>query len=357
MAQYKVPQDVEAEDKLIGPFSFRQFIYLGVAALAIAAGVGLWQLFPGLIIIPMPIVILFLALALPLRKDQPMETYLVAVIRYFLKPRKRLWQPEGSIGLVTIVAPKVAEVQLTKDVGGAAAAAQLGYLAQVIDTGGWASRGVVNPTVSMNDAVYEEAQQAEDVLDENTNISRTFDTMIDKTTDEYKNSLREQFQQKIAQPAPQASDSNQWSAASDQAIQRPQSGTPEPQRPQSFSTNYPSQYAQANDDTDSDDQNSPHLDYDPYPASMHQRVLNPIDDGDESHQTTGDTRRQLQPAPAVFSQNAKTTSYQPLATSPEPISPDIMRLANNNDLSISAIANEAHRLENRENEEVVINLH
>jgi hypothetical protein len=24
MAQYKVPQDVEADDKLIGPFSFRQ---------------------------------------------------------------------------------------------------------------------------------------------------------------------------------------------------------------------------------------------------------------------------------------------------------------------------------------------
>lgn len=215
MAQYKVPQDVEAEDKLIGPFSFRQFIYLGVAALGIGAGVGLWQIFPGLIVIPLPFVILFLALALPLRKDQPMETYLVAVIRYFLKPRKRLWQPEGSIALVTVVAPKVAEVQLTKQVGGDAAAAQLGYLAQVIDTGGWASRGVINPTASMNDAAYAEAQQVEDVLDENTNISRTFDTMIDQTTDEYKNTLREQFQQQIAQPV-QAGDSGQSSVISNQ---------------------------------------------------------------------------------------------------------------------------------------------
>ena len=34
MATYKVPQDVEADDKLIGPFSFRQFIYLIVVALA-----------------------------------------------------------------------------------------------------------------------------------------------------------------------------------------------------------------------------------------------------------------------------------------------------------------------------------
>ncbi|TAL14698.1 hypothetical protein EPN95_02230, partial [Patescibacteria group bacterium] len=34
MAQYKVPQDVEADDKLIGPFSFRQFVYLIIVALS-----------------------------------------------------------------------------------------------------------------------------------------------------------------------------------------------------------------------------------------------------------------------------------------------------------------------------------
>ena len=31
MAVYKVPQDVEAEDKLLGPFSFKQFIFLLIA--------------------------------------------------------------------------------------------------------------------------------------------------------------------------------------------------------------------------------------------------------------------------------------------------------------------------------------
>ena len=41
MAEYKVAQDVEADDKLIGPFSFRQFIYLIVVAGASAiAGAG-----------------------------------------------------------------------------------------------------------------------------------------------------------------------------------------------------------------------------------------------------------------------------------------------------------------------------
>ena len=45
MAVYKVAQDVEADDKLLGPFTFRQFIYLIIVALAIALAWGLAQLF------------------------------------------------------------------------------------------------------------------------------------------------------------------------------------------------------------------------------------------------------------------------------------------------------------------------
>ena len=46
MAQYKVPQDVEADDKLLGPFNFRQFIYLLIVAALIALAWALGQLFP-----------------------------------------------------------------------------------------------------------------------------------------------------------------------------------------------------------------------------------------------------------------------------------------------------------------------
>ena len=78
MAVYKVPQDVEADDKLIGPFSFRQFIYLVIVAMAIMMAWGLAQLFVPLAVLPLPIVVFFGALALPLRKDQPMEIYMAA---------------------------------------------------------------------------------------------------------------------------------------------------------------------------------------------------------------------------------------------------------------------------------------
>src|SRR5689334_17683092 len=118
MAVYKVPQDVEAEDKLIGPFSFRQFIYLIVAALGIFAAWLLSQVFIGLLILPLPIVVAFLALALPLRKDQPMETYLIAMIKFFFKPRRRVWDPEGTLSLLQITAPRVIEGPQMKGVSG-----------------------------------------------------------------------------------------------------------------------------------------------------------------------------------------------------------------------------------------------
>ena len=44
MAVYKVPQDVEADDKLIGPFGFRQFIYLLMVAGLIALAWALAQM-------------------------------------------------------------------------------------------------------------------------------------------------------------------------------------------------------------------------------------------------------------------------------------------------------------------------
>ena len=92
MAIYKVPQDVEAEDKLLGPFTFRQFIYLLIVAAMGFLAFVLWQILPILAIIPAPIILFFAALALPLRKDQPMETYLAAIISLTLL--LKVWKPK-----------------------------------------------------------------------------------------------------------------------------------------------------------------------------------------------------------------------------------------------------------------------
>ena len=147
MAQYKVPQDVEADDKLIGPFSFRQFVYLLIAGGLIAVGVLLFQLFPALIVLPLPFVAFFLILALPLKKDQPMETYLVALISYYLKPHTRLWTPGQRNTTILVTAPKIEEDTRARNISGEEATTRLSFLANLVDTQGYAIKGASNTSV------------------------------------------------------------------------------------------------------------------------------------------------------------------------------------------------------------------
>lgn len=161
MAQYKVPQDVEAEDKLLGPFTFRQFIYLLIAAAGIAGAWGLFQVFPLLALIPLPFVFFFGILALPIRKDQPMETYLAAVISFYLKPNRRIWTAGQRESTIKIIAPKKVEKSRTRDISEEEASHRLSFLATIVDSEGYAIRG----DSSMKEEYAAEANTIEDVLD------------------------------------------------------------------------------------------------------------------------------------------------------------------------------------------------
>ena len=163
MAQYKVPQDVEADDKLLGPFTFRQFVYLMVMGGMIALAVALFQIFPFLALLPLPIAIFFAVLALPLKKDQPMETYLAAIVSYHLKPRNRFWNPGQRESTIQITAPKVIEQPRTRNITGEEASTRLSFLANVVDTEGNSLRTSV-PAQPMQPTFYTENISAPDIL-------------------------------------------------------------------------------------------------------------------------------------------------------------------------------------------------
>ena len=180
MSVYKVPQDVEADDKLLGPFNFRQFIYLIIVAGCIALEIFLWGIFPGLIILPLPIIIFFGALALPLRKDQPMETYLAAVVSFYLKPNKRFWQPDGVEHLIQISAPVNKEEHLTKELSQNEASRRLSYLADIVDTEGWAIKHSIAPiNTTVREEYSNEARAAEDMFD-NSRVSSNVDNLLNQ---------------------------------------------------------------------------------------------------------------------------------------------------------------------------------
>jgi hypothetical protein len=337
MASYKVPQDVEADDKLIGPFSFRQFIYLIIVAGGITIAWFLSQLFIPLAIIPLPIILFFGALALPLRKDQPMETYLAAIVSFYLKPRKRLWDPDGQQALVEITAPKVVEVQRTKDLSQDEAERRLSYLANVVDSRGWAVRGVAGPVTepnsSMNSDVYFEAQQVPDVLDEDSRTAQVIEQQLDQAGARHREELMARMQNPSLTPTPPPV------AANNPFVQSPPASQPVAPQPQPQSALTPSPVSAQ----DATDEPTTPLVINPYPTSMRQSIIQPLDEEDQHQPST--------PPPTPQTPEQTTSEKTP--------SPDIISLANNTDLSIATISHEAKRIKEKESfdsGEVVISL-
>jgi hypothetical protein len=139
MAQYKVIQDIEAEDKLLGPLTLKQFIY---AAITIILGFIGYKFASGLhspyvIVLFLPGIVFFGLLAIPFGIDQPNEVWLLAKIRFFLKPQIRKWDQDGIGSLVTVTAPKKVDKKLTKDFSADEAKGRLESLAKILDSGGW----------------------------------------------------------------------------------------------------------------------------------------------------------------------------------------------------------------------------
>ena len=331
MATYRVPQDVEADDKLIGPFGFRQFVYLIIVALSGAAAWGLAQIFIGLAIIPLPVIVLFGALALPLRKDQPMEIYLAAMVSFYLKPRRRIWDPEGVESLIEITAPKVVEVRRTKDLSQTEAEQRLSYLANIVDSGGWAIRGVGSaPNMAVNNDVYLEAQGVDDVLDTTNNIGRSFDTMMAQRTEQVREDAVERMHQLTMQAATPVA---------------------EPLPLQPVATTVPVTPAPVAPPTELI---LPTPEFNPYPSDIHQSVVQPI-----SPQQAAQSSQLLEDALNAAAPPAdEPTITEPTSTSDTTVSADIINLANNPDLSVATIAHEANRLETKgdDSEEIVLSL-
>lgn len=370
MATYKVPQDVEADDKLIGPFSFRQFIYLIIVALLGVAAWGLSQLFIALVVVPLPAILLFGALALPLRKDQPMEIYMAAMVSFYLKPRNRLWDPEGIESVIEISAPKVVEEQRTKDLSQTEAAQRLSYLADIVDSGGWAIRGVSGSAgTAMNNDIYLEAQGATDILDTNTTVAHTFDQMMLQSTERMHEEARQRMMQAtMPQPPAPAPVAAPAAPTMGQVAIAPQPQPQLQQQPQAAQGVDPllaqmSQQMHVGQGQVTPGAATPR--FDPYPT-FHQSIIQPLND--TSHQAESDIAAPT-PTPTTTPVTAPAVTPQPQAapkveekeptTSDVALTAGIMNLANNPDLSIETIAHEAERLHKKAEEasdEVVISL-
>ena len=311
MAVHTVPQDVETDDKILGPFNLRQFIYLLIAAAFCGIGYVLFKVFIPLVIIVVPPVVLLLALALPLKKDQPMETYLAAKISFLFYNNKRIWTPGQSESTIEIIAPKKEENTLNKGLSRAEVSKRLSFLADIVDTEGYAIKNT-SPNLPFNQEVYAEAESITDMYD--ADRSQVVDQNLTNNNTQNREALVSQVQQAITNNTP---------------MQPVVGVTPQT----SFVSSAPVEQA-------------PNLPEIPSYYSDAQTASQPTHPVTQSSPTD------------IFSTSESTEE-------PAPVNPNMVELANSSDLSVETIAKEANRISEKQeqanpdqnNGEVYISLH
>jgi len=91
--RFQVPQFIEVEDKIFGPLTFKQFIYV---AGGVGIGVVLFSLLPNFIalVISIPVVLFALALAFYKVNDKPFVRVVESFFKYQLGSKLYIWKKE-----------------------------------------------------------------------------------------------------------------------------------------------------------------------------------------------------------------------------------------------------------------------
>ncbi len=390
MATYKVLQDIEAEDKLLGPLTLKQFIFAGIT---IALGFIEFKLVnaPGLGLTRVPLMLLFFLpmlifgfLASPIGRDQPNDIWLLARLRFLIKPHRRIWNQDGISQLVTITAPKRLEQIFTNNLSQTEVRSRLSALATTLDSRGWAIKNInvnlfgqpgylstddgsdrlVAPSALPTAVSTTDVQAADDMLDASSNpVAQHLDQMVEASSQAHHQQLRDSLKPGAlpAQPPQDYWFLNQ----PEEAVITPQGyATFQNSRvvtPGSVDTNAvePTADEKALLQKIEAEQSKVHTSF-----GSHLKTIQPLSGSHPSgpaitlstnpvvtpaaQQTT---TQPLPPLPAQ--QNDQSTATKPQTATPNPA---ILELANNDDLNVATIARQAKRISDAD-DEVVISLH
>lgn len=195
--QYKVPQNIDIEDQVIGPLTLKQFIYLMI-------GFGILFVIkysvPAFLFMPIAVVVgsFFLALAFFKPGDRPFEIYLTSVVFAMTKPRKRIWKKIPYFHKEEIAEKKeeIAEKNVSVE--------NLERLAFIIDSGGFEdelkSRGIVAATQSASR--LSEPSDLTDTIAASESSSTKLKELLEKAKEDIKGKRKEPTVQEMASVKP-----------------------------------------------------------------------------------------------------------------------------------------------------------
>ncbi len=144
--QFKVPQNIDMADRVVGSLTLVQFLYL------LIGGIIVYFLFTILapvnsslfVAVGGPTALFFLALAFLKIQDQPFPKFVGSFFVYLAKPKMRVWYKEG-LDPNLIITPDV-QKEKPELVAKKIKRSELARLTQVLDTGGHISARPTNGT-------------------------------------------------------------------------------------------------------------------------------------------------------------------------------------------------------------------
>lgn len=118
--RFQIPQFIDVEDKIFGPFTLKQFIYLAGGASVALVCVTFFGVFFGLLI-SSPIVVASLALAFYKINNRPFIYTVESAFKYMTKDKLYIWQKKEAgeetssstpKKYTTLVVPNISESRL-----------------------------------------------------------------------------------------------------------------------------------------------------------------------------------------------------------------------------------------------------
>jgi hypothetical protein len=113
--RFEVPQFIEMEDKIFGPLTWRQFVYLGGG---VGAAVAMFIVLPFIlfVIFGIPLALLSAALAFFPVNSRPFSFFLQAVYDYLRNKRLYLWRQNANHTYSSAPQKTIAEIGGTRPV-------------------------------------------------------------------------------------------------------------------------------------------------------------------------------------------------------------------------------------------------
>lgn len=362
MATYKVIQDIEAEDKFLGPLTLKQFIFAAITAICAYVAFFLFTKklwYVALVLVPF--VMSFGFLAFPWGRDQPTEVWLAAKLRFMFKPRKRVWDQDGIEELVTITAPKIENPYTSNELSETEVRSRLQALSTTLDSRGWAIKNaalnmytqpayassayqqqtdrLLDPAAVAPAVPAVDVGAADDIMDAQSNpTAQKLDSMINAAAKQHRAAAIERVEQ-----------------AREASTTPPGKTEPTPAPNYWFMNTPPPPPADLVTFTTHVSEPPPPSPFAAEPASADEQALLAKVRKDKQDTLTGYAHMKVIDPLGIKPPQAKSTNGMTGGSVPDKI-----RLARNNDRSVASLereANQKHKTKRQSTDEIVVSLH